>query len=71
MLRMNRQNPSKPKNQVKHHCANYNTGFICSGAMINRQGKMWLDKDKANKPCLVAKGKECDYFETIVKRCIK
>lgn len=67
MLRINREKTNSPKTLVKNNCANYNTGFICSGAMILRNLKLIIDENKANKPCLVADGKECDYYDQCVK----
>ena len=67
MLRMNRQALKTPKAKVREHCANYETGFVCSGCMIGDKLKQWIDIEKAGKKCLVAEGKECDYYN----RCIK
>ena len=57
----------KPTEIVRKNCANYNAGFICTGAMINRQGKMWLEESMANKPCLIKEGKECQYYKNVVE----
>ncbi len=66
MLRMNREEKTLA-NAVKKECANYNTGFKCSGVMIGGKLQQWVDKAFADKPCVVAKGKECDYYN----RCVK
>tara|TARA_R100000329_G_C7578529_1_gene204976 strand:+ start:741 stop:1004 length:264 start_codon:yes stop_codon:yes gene_type:complete len=67
VMRMNRQNPNTSKSKVKNNCANYNTGFICSGVMIGKRLEQWIDTDKSNNKCLVIDGKECDYYD----RCVK
>jgi hypothetical protein len=58
---------NKNKNSAKKHCANYGKGTIsgiCSGVMINRDGRMWLNKDYVGKQCFA--DKECNYFNNIV-----
>tara|TARA_R110000744_G_scaffold110434_1_gene208327 strand:- start:12931 stop:13116 length:186 start_codon:yes stop_codon:yes gene_type:complete len=49
------------------HCANYNTGYICSGIIISKKLNLRIDIDLENKPCLVREGEECEYFNEIVK----
>ena len=56
---------------VQKHCANYNTGYICSGAMINSHLGQWIDEELYNKPCLIREGKECEYFNQLVKPILK
>jgi hypothetical protein len=70
-MRMNRENPKSPNIRVKKHCANYNTGHICSGAMINPDLKQWINSDMCGKKCLITDNKECDYFNYIVAPSIK
>ncbi len=53
--------------QVMQHCANYTTGYICSGVMINSRLGQWIDEDLYNKPCLIKEGKECEYFNKFIK----
>lgn len=60
-----------PLTQVQDHCANYQPNYICIGAYIGSKGEIWMDEELAEKPCLIKQGKECPYFETIVKRSIK
>lgn len=67
MLRMNRQSLNTPKAKVREHCANYEPNFICSGCMIGEKLQQVIDPKKVGKSCLVAEGKECDYYN----RCIK
>ena len=58
---------NKNKNIAKKHCANYGKGKtsgVCSGVMINRDGRMWLNKDYVGKQCFA--DKECNYFNNIV-----
>ena len=71
MLRMNRQVPNTPRTLVKNHCANYDTGYICSGVMIHSDLRMSIDLKKQAKPCLVVNNKECDYYNNCVKPSIK
>lgn len=55
------------KNKAKKYCANYGKGIqsgICAGVMINRDGRMWLNKDYVGKQCFA--DKECNYFNNIV-----
>ena len=55
------------KNKAKKSCANYGKGMqsgICAGVMINRDGRMWLNKDYVGKKCFA--DKECNYFNNIV-----
>ena len=66
MLRMNRAKQGK-SNDVKNECANYNTGYICSGVIINSRLHQFIDAKLENKKCLIKEGKECLYFENFVK----
>ena len=52
---------------VLQHCANYTVGYICSGAMIDKNLNQWIDEELYNKPCLVKEGGECGYFNKFVK----
>ena len=70
-MRMNRENPKNPNIRVKNHCANYNTGYTCSGIMINSDLKQWIDSGLCGKKCLISDNKECDYFNNIVAPSIK
>ena len=71
MLRMNREVPNTRRTLVKNHCANYNTGYTCSGIMIDSKLRQWVDVDLCGKKCLISSGKECDYFDYIVAPAIK
>ena len=62
-MRMNRENPNNPNIMVKNHCANYNTGYTCSGIMIDRQLNQRIDSELCGKKCLISDNKECDYFD--------
>ena len=70
-MRMNRENASNPNIKVKNHCANYNTGYTCSGIVIDSKLRQWVDVDLCGKKCLISSGKECDYFDYIVAPVIK
>ena len=70
-MRMNRENPKNPNIMVKNNCANYNTGYTCSGIMIDRQLNQRIDSKLCGKKCLISDNKECDYFDYIVKPAIK
>jgi len=48
-------------------CANYCTGYICSGIMIGKRLEQWVDQDLAGKVCKLKEGKNCEYFDKIVK----
>jgi len=60
----------KKNNLPSKHCANYNSGHICSGVIINKDLRQLIEKDLADKPCIVREGKECDYFNKCVKPII-
>jgi len=64
---MNREFSKTPKAKVREHCANYEPNFICSGCMIGEKLKQWIDVEKMGRKCLVAEGKECDYYNKCVK----
>jgi hypothetical protein len=66
MLRMNREKKT-PANVVKKNCANYNTGFNCSGVMIGNYLQQWIDKEYYNKSCKIKEGKSCNYYNNIVE----
>tara|TARA_R100000781_G_scaffold113318_1_gene81562 strand:+ start:533 stop:751 length:219 start_codon:yes stop_codon:yes gene_type:complete len=70
-MRMNREDLQNPKIKVRKHCANYDTGYNCSGIMINRKLQQWVDLDLCNKECLINQGKSCDYFTNIVEPALK
>jgi hypothetical protein len=70
-MRMNRENPKNPNIRVKKHCANYNTGHICSGIIIDSKLRQWVDVDLCGKKCLITDNKECNYFNKIVAPAIK
>ena len=54
------------KGDVRKHCANYDVGYKCLGCIISRTGEMVIDSKLEGKRCLVASGKDCDYFDKIV-----
>ncbi len=66
MIRMNREENTL-KSSVKKECANYDTGFKCLGVMIGKNLKQIIDKEKVDKPCLISKGKECEYYNQCIK----
>ena len=66
MIRLNREIKSM-KTQVKNHCANYNTGYTCTGVMIGSKLQQWINKALENKGCVVIEGKECEYYNQCVK----
>tara|TARA_R110002020_G_scaffold221997_2_gene430305 strand:- start:5045 stop:5263 length:219 start_codon:yes stop_codon:yes gene_type:complete len=66
MLRMNREKKSI-NTFIKKECANYNTGHICDGIIINEKLSQWIDSDYVNKKCQVIEGKKCTYYD----RCLK
>ena len=45
-------------------CANYETGYICSGVMIGKHLEQWIDSKLSNKVCRLKEGKSCEYFDT-------
>ena len=49
---MNRENANNPNIKVKNHCANYNTGYTCSGIMIDSKLRQWVDVDLCGKKML-------------------
>ena len=55
---------------VMKKCANYTAGYICAGAIIRNDGSSVINKDLYNKLCLIKEGKECEYFEKLVKPII-
>ena len=54
------------KLNVLKYCANYDTGYKCLGCIISRTGEMIIDSKLAGKKCLIAQGKDCQYFDKIV-----
>ena len=60
-MRMNRENASNPNN----------TGYTCSGIMIDSKLRQWINIDLCGKKCLISENKECDYFNYIVAPAIK
>ena len=66
MLRMNREK-NTITTAVKKNCANYNTGFKCSGVMIDSKLNQWLDTDLSGKECLIKRGEKCQYFSNVVE----
>jgi len=66
MLRLNKVDKSD-KGKVKKHCANYYTGFKCIGVIIGGKLQQKIDSDLEGKPCLIANGKKCDYYNKCVK----
>lgn len=66
MKRMNREK-NNPRTDVKKYCANYNTGYVCSGVVICRDLSQYIDSELEGKICPVEKGDECLYFLEIVK----
>jgi len=67
---MNRQINNSTKGVVRNNCANYQTGFICSGCMIGNKLEQWIDTDKAGKKCLIINGNKCDYYDKCIKPII-
>ena len=70
MMRMNMENPNNKLTQVKKNCANCESDFTCNGAMIDSSLRTRIDGNLAGKTCVIKKGKECDYFNFIVKPSI-
>jgi len=70
-MRMNREDTKSPLYKVKKHCANHNTGYKCSGIMINSKLQQFINSDLCGKECLIKQGKSCDYFTNIVEPAIK
>lgn len=68
---MNRKETISSSANVKYHCANYNTGYICSGILIDERLNQWIDDEKVNKKCLIKCGKKCDYYTNIVEPILK
>jgi len=66
VLRLNREK-NNPKTKVKQNCANYNTGYKCSGVMINRKLNQRIDSSYIKKTCKIKRGKECEYYNKLVK----
>jgi len=66
MLKLNKVDNSD-KGKVRKHCANYDTGFNCIGVIIGGKLQQRVDSELEGKPCLVADGKECNYYN----RCVK
>ena len=66
MLRMNREK-NDIQTFVKKNCANYNTDFICSGIMIDKQLNQIIDSEYTGKVCRIKEGKECAYYNYCVK----
>ena len=70
-MRMNRENTQSPLYKVKKHCANHNTGYKCSGVMINGKLQQFINSDLSGKECLIKQGKSCDYLTNIVEPSLK
>ena len=66
MLRMNREKNSS-QTAVKKLCANYNSGYICSGIIIDSKLKQRVDGNLANKVCQIKRGRDCKYYDKCVK----
>ena len=66
MLKLNKVDNSD-KGKVRTHCANYDIGFKCLGVIIGGKLQQKVDSELEGKPCLVADGKECNYYN----RCVK
>ena len=67
MMRINREK-KHPKTSVKNHCANYDTGYNCIGVMIDKELNQYVDSDFCNKPCKIANGDDCKYYDNIVRK---
>ena len=52
---------------VRDDCANYQANYICLGVMLEG-ADMWIDEEMHGKECLIKQGKECLYFDLIVKK---
>ena len=52
---------------AQSECANYQAGYICTGAMLGSHLEQWIDSELSNKICRLKEGKNCDYFDRIVK----
>lgn len=52
---------------AQKECSNYDTGYICSGVMIGNHLEQWIDSELCGKICKLKEGKDCEYFDTIVK----
>lgn len=66
MLRLNREKNSLAT-KVKKNCANYNTGYKCSGVMINKNLNQRIDSSYIKKTCKIKRGKECEYYNKLVR----
>lgn len=66
MLKMNNIDNSE-KGKVKKYCANYDVGYKCIGVIIGGKLQQKVDSKLEGKPCLVADGNKCDYYN----RCVK
>ncbi len=66
MLRLNKVDNSE-KGKVKKHCANYDAGFKCIGVIISDKLQQRVDSELQNKPCLIANGEKCNYYNKCVK----
>tara|TARA_R100001440_G_scaffold38954_1_gene58597 strand:+ start:88 stop:303 length:216 start_codon:yes stop_codon:yes gene_type:complete len=67
MMRINREKNTL-KTSVKNHCANYDTGYNCIGVMIDKELNQYVDSDFCNKPCKIANGDDCKYYDNIVRK---
>ena len=67
MLRMNREK-NTIKTSVKNYCANYETGYKCSGIMIDEELNQFVDSNFCNKTCKIADGDDCKYYDNIVRK---
>lgn len=52
---------------AQKECSNYDTGYICSGVMIGKHLEQWIDSELCGKICRLKEGKDCEYFDKIVK----
>ena len=66
-MRMNREKNTL-KTSVKNHCANYDTGYKCSGIMIDKNLNQVVDSEYYNKPCKIANGEKCKYYDNIARK---
>ena len=55
---------------AQKECSNYETGYICSGVMIGKHLEQWIDSELCGKMCRLKEGKDCEYFDKIVKPII-
>ena len=49
----------------RQDCANWSTG-TCSGIMLKDDGRQYIDRELANKPCRIDCGESCDYWAECV-----